>query len=108
MLDIIISALLGTWIIRFILNITCKDTRKDIINTMTQQNIENPSPRNVLFSKFRLVSRANRLGVATHRETGAQVHLYEESDVEEFIKKYDEFQVRLCNQRDPEDSEWNI
>lgn len=75
---------------------------------MTTQN-QRSSRNNVLFSRFRLVGRANRLAVATHRESGAEVHLYEEDELEKMIRnKLDEFQIRLCNQRDPEDSEWNL
>ena len=105
MLDIILSAILGTWIIRFVINISNQQTRQDIIKTMTGTET---NPHNVLFSRFRLIERASRLAVATHRESGAQVHLYSEKEVEKYLKKYDEFQLRLCNQRDPEDSEWEM
>jgi len=110
MFDVIVSLILGTWIPRFISQMSNKSNRQEIINHMKALNNNNktpPSSRNVLFSRFRLVSRANRLAVATHRESGAEVHLYEEDELEQMLRnQQDEFQIRLCNQRDPEDSTW--
>jgi hypothetical protein len=79
------------------------------MKSIIKNNSSHSNSRHVLFSRFRLVGRANRLAVATHRESGAEVHLYEEDELEQMLRnQQDEFQIRLCNQRDPEDSEWNI